>query len=128
MNSRALDFADEIMTLTGGDGVNVVLNSLKGDYIPKNLSVLSKRGRFIEIGKIGIWDEARIAKVRPDIAYFSFDLSEATESTEGFLRKALKDITTWLRDGSLSPLPVTVFSLDELVESFPLSFPGQEYR
>jgi NADPH:quinone reductase-like Zn-dependent oxidoreductase len=46
MNSRSLDFADEVMELTGGEGVDVVLNSLAGEFIPKSLSVLRSAGDF----------------------------------------------------------------------------------
>jgi myxalamid-type polyketide synthase MxaB len=42
MNSRTLDFADELRIATGGRGVDVVLNSLNGDFIPKSLEVLAK--------------------------------------------------------------------------------------
>ena len=38
------------------DGVDVVLNSLShDDYISRSLSFLRSGGRFIEIGKRGIW-------------------------------------------------------------------------
>ena len=55
MNSRTVDFADEIMAKTNGEGVAVVLNALSGEFIAKGLSVLASNGRFIEIGKREIW-------------------------------------------------------------------------
>ena len=40
----------------GAEGVDVVLNSLShDDYISRSLSFLKNGGRFIEIGKRGIW-------------------------------------------------------------------------
>ena len=42
MNSRTLDFADEIMRLTDGEGVDVVLNSLSGEAIDKSLACSSR--------------------------------------------------------------------------------------
>ena len=40
----------------GAEGVDVVLNSLShDDYIPRSLALLRTGGRFIEIGKRGIW-------------------------------------------------------------------------
>ncbi|MBE7384659.1 MAG: SDR family NAD(P)-dependent oxidoreductase [Leptolyngbya sp. SIO1E4] len=50
MDSHSLTFADEVMNLTGGAGVDVVLNSLGGEFIPKSLSVLGRYGRFLELG------------------------------------------------------------------------------
>ena len=41
MNSRTLDFADEIKTLTNGEGVDLVLNSINRECIPRSLDLLS---------------------------------------------------------------------------------------
>ena len=67
MSSRTTDFAAQVMAITGGQGVDVVLNSLNGEFIPKSLSVLATGGRFLEIGKAGIWSAAQVAAVRPDV-------------------------------------------------------------
>ena len=53
MDSRTLDFADEILCYTGGRGVDVVLNSLAGAFQQKSLAVCASHGRFVEIGKRG---------------------------------------------------------------------------
>ena len=45
-----------------GRGVDVVFNSLNKDFIEKSLSVLSQNGRFVEIGKLGIWDADQMKK------------------------------------------------------------------
>ncbi|MEK7785300.1 MAG: zinc-binding dehydrogenase, partial [Chloroflexota bacterium] len=50
MDSRSLEFADQVMAATGGRGVDLVLNSLAGDFIPKSLSVLAEGGRFFAAG------------------------------------------------------------------------------
>src|SRR5262249_32687106 len=76
LNSRSLDFADEVMRLTDGRGVDIVLNSLAGEFIPKSLSVLAKGGRFVEIGKAGIWTAEQVADFKRDISYWAIDLAE----------------------------------------------------
>ena len=78
MSSRTLDFADEIMDVTGGRGVDAVLNSLAGDFVPKSLSVLAPFGRFLEIGKVDIYRNARIGlhPLRNNISYFVIDLTQ----------------------------------------------------
>ena len=60
MDSRSLDFADEVMELTDGEGVDVVLNSLAGEFIPKSLSTLRPGGRFLEIGKVDFLQHTRL--------------------------------------------------------------------
>jgi len=54
-NSRTLDSADAVLRDTEGRGVDVVLNSLNGEFIDASLRCLAEGGTFIEIGKIGIW-------------------------------------------------------------------------
>ncbi|WIG98718.1 type I polyketide synthase [Myxococcus sp. SDU36] len=117
MSSRTLDFADEVLRLTGGRGVDVVLNSLTGDYIPKSAGVLAQGGRFVEIGKIGIWSQAQMATFRPDVAYFSFDLGDVDGNAE-LQVDLLTDTVRGLEDGRLAPLPVKTFSIRQAEAGF----------
>ncbi len=118
MNSRTLDFADEIMAVTNGQGVDIVLNSLAGDFIPRSLSALGENGRFVEIGKIDIWDPNQVKEVRPDVSYFFFDLA-----TEGFknpplIKEIFRNLLEAFSLGTLAPLPRQVFSVTEIVNAF----------
>ena len=51
---RTLEFADRIMEVTHREGVDVVLNSLAGEFIPRSLATLRAGGRFLEIGMVDI--------------------------------------------------------------------------
>ena len=64
MDSRSLDFAAQIMTATGGEGIDLVLNSLTGEAIAAGLSVLREGGRFMELGKTDLWDQAARRRVQ----------------------------------------------------------------
>lgn len=59
-SSRTTDFADGIKKLTNGQGVNVVLNSLAGPFFQASLDVLSRFGRFVEIGKSDVLASSRM--------------------------------------------------------------------
>src|SRR5205807_2329827 len=83
MDSRSVEFADEILAATGGEGVDVVLNSLTGDSIPASLRALRKGGRFLEIGKNGIWTTEQMSAVRPDVAYSIIYLGDVDPTTIG---------------------------------------------
>src|SRR5262249_11569412 len=50
-DSRSTSFADDILDWTGGQGVDVVLNSLPGEMLRNSLRVLRTFGRFVELGK-----------------------------------------------------------------------------
>ncbi len=118
MDSRTLAFADEARARTGGRGVDVVLNSLAGEFIPKSLSALAPGGRFLEIGKSGIWDPARVAAERPDVSYSIVDLAETLRSNPVSLRPLLLDIMNRIDDGTLQPLPFRRFPLAEGPKAF----------
>ncbi|HVB38871.1 MAG TPA: beta-ketoacyl synthase N-terminal-like domain-containing protein, partial [Vicinamibacterales bacterium] len=53
--SRALSFVEDIRSWTQGEGVDVVLNSLSGEFIPASLGLLRAYGRFVEIGARDIY-------------------------------------------------------------------------
>jgi 8-amino-7-oxononanoate synthase len=117
-NSRTLDFATEILELTEGKGVDIVLNSLNGDFIPKNLEVLAPNGRFVEIGKLGIWDEAEIHAQREDVTYFPFDLLEVSLKDPALFTAMLRDLMEAFELRQLQPLPHQVFPIEESVSAF----------
>jgi NADPH2:quinone reductase len=49
INYRTQDFAEEIKKATGGKGVNVILDMVGGDYVPRELQCLAEEGRLIFI-------------------------------------------------------------------------------
>lgn len=118
MNSRTLDFAAEIETLTQGKGIDVVLNSLNGDFIAKSLAILAKNGRFIEIGKVGIWDRQQVKMTRPDVAYHPFDLLEISQQNPALITSMLQVLMTQFKQGILKPLPYISFQIEEAIDAF----------
>ncbi len=50
---RAGDFVEEVMRITGGRGVQVVLDMVGGDYVPRNLKCLAEDGRHVSIAVQG---------------------------------------------------------------------------
>jgi putative PIG3 family NAD(P)H quinone oxidoreductase len=50
INYRRFDFVEVIRELTGGRGVDLVLDIIGGSYVPRNLSALATEGRLVQIG------------------------------------------------------------------------------
>jgi putative PIG3 family NAD(P)H quinone oxidoreductase len=50
---RAQDFVGEVGRITGGRGVDVVLDMVSGDYVPRNLKCLAEDGRHVTIAVLG---------------------------------------------------------------------------
>ena len=118
MNSRTLDFAEEVMQLTDGKGVDLILNSLNGDFIPKNLEILAPQGRFVEIGKVGVWDHQQVAEKRSDISYFPFDLLEVSQQNPDLITTLFAELREQFVAQKLEPLPYKVFPIQEADQAF----------
>ncbi len=114
-DSRTLEFADSILRDTNGHGVNVVLNSLAGDFIRRSAGVLAKGGRFVELGRVGIWTSGQMQALRDDVAYYPFDAME--NQTADAIGEALAEFVAKFADGSLKPLPSRVFPAEEAAEA-----------
>ncbi|MGH8641133.1 MAG: polyketide synthase dehydratase domain-containing protein, partial [Burkholderiales bacterium] len=94
-DSRSLAFADDILAITEGKGIDVVLNSLAGEAVNRNLRVLKPFGRFLELGKRDFQENTRIGlrPFRNNIAYFGVDadqlMSERPDLTERLFREVM---------------------------------------
>ncbi len=53
INYREQDFVEEVKSFTGGKGVEVVLDMVSGDYVPRNLKCLAEDGRHVTIAALG---------------------------------------------------------------------------
>jgi acyl transferase domain-containing protein/NADPH-dependent curcumin reductase CurA len=117
-NSRTLDFAREIKQQTAGAGIDLVLNSLAGDFIEASLSVVARNGRFVEIGKTGVWDASRVAAFNNSIHYHVIDLAPVIEHDSPKIASHLHKLCQLFANGSIHPLPVTVFPFEEVSAAF----------
>ncbi len=118
MNSRTLDFKDQIRECTGGRGVDVGLNSLNGEFIPASLELVAPAGRFVEIGKLGAWTAAQVSAARPDVRYFTFDLGEGMEARRKDFNAALSEVLQWMRESAIQPIPVESFPANRVADAF----------
>ena len=53
INHRTEDFALSVMELTSRRGVDVILDIVGGDYLPRNVDCLALEGRLLQIGLLG---------------------------------------------------------------------------
>ncbi|RZM05751.1 MAG: NAD(P)H-quinone oxidoreductase, partial [Sphingomonas sp.] len=66
INYKSQDFVGEVKTITGGRGVQAVLDMVGGDYVPRNLACLADDGRHVSIAvqrgavaEVPIWEVMR---------------------------------------------------------------------
>ncbi len=114
-SSRTLDFEDSFRAASGGHGMDVVLNSLAGEYVDASLRLLRPGGRLIEMGKTDIRDADTVARDHDGTFYRAFDLKEAGADRIGEMLDELVDL---FEAGRLSPLPVTAWDVRHAPEAF----------
>ena len=120
MDSRSLAFADEVHRITGGRGVDIVLNSLSGRAIEMGLSTLAPGGRFIEIGKSDIYQNTRVGlrPFRNNVSLLAVDLKQVMDERPQVAATALTQVFKRIEAGRFHALPYRVFPMDRIVDAF----------
>jgi len=120
LNSRTLEFSDQVMDITGGEGVDVVLNSLAGEAIIKGLNCLRPFGRFLEIGKRDLYANSRIGlrPFRNNLSYFGIDADTLLINRAALAERLFGEVIAQFRTGTLKPLPHQVMPISRASEAF----------
>ncbi|MBI1357397.1 MAG: SDR family NAD(P)-dependent oxidoreductase [Acidobacteria bacterium] len=124
-SSRELPSLEDMREAVGGAGVDVVINALTGDAIERSLRLLKPGGRFIELGRRGIWTAEQVAALRPDVSYHVVDLLEKAAAEPALVGGWLRETLALFEQGRLRPLPVQTFPLSEAVRAFRTMAQGQ---
>ncbi len=120
LNSRTLEFSDRIKELTNGKGVDAVLNSLAGEFIPKSLELLAPYGRFLEIGKIDVYGNSKLGMIqlKDNISFFVIDLGQHQFCRRDHLAQLFEELSTEIHAGHYQPLPYKTFPISQCVDAF----------
>ena len=114
-SSRSLEFRERFLEASGGRGVDVVLNSLAGEFVDASLELLSEGGRFVEMGKTDVRTSREIAEQCPGASYRAFDLLEAGPERIG---EMFGEVLDRFAAGALEPLPLTAWDIRHAPEAF----------
>jgi acyl transferase domain-containing protein/NADPH:quinone reductase-like Zn-dependent oxidoreductase/acyl carrier protein len=122
LDSRSLAFADTIRELTGGRGVDVVLNSLSGEAMDRSVELLKPFGRFLELGKRDFYLNRRfhLRPLRQNVSYFAIDIDQLPLRRPDLARELLAEIATALDRGEIRPLAHRTFAFGEIDDAFRL--------
>ncbi|ORW33304.1 polyketide synthase [Mycobacterium paraense] len=107
-DSRSLEFEDKFRAVTGGAGMDVVLDSLAGEFVDASLRLVAPGGIFLEMGKTDIRDPGAVAQEYPGVRYRAFDLFEPGRPR---MHQWMLELAGLFEAGILKPLPVTTFDV-----------------
>ena len=120
LDSRSLKFAEDVMRLSQAQGVDVVLNSISGEAINRNLSILRPFGRFLELGKRDFYENSKIGlrPFRNNISYFGIDADQLLVERPQLAGRLFQEMMGLFQAGVLRPLPHRVFPAQRIQEAF----------
>jgi len=119
-DSRSLEFVDGVLKSTNGRGVDVVLNSIAGETFIKSLEITAPFGRFVEIGKRDIVENARLPLLpfNKNLLFAAVDLDRLMAEQPQAVRDLLAQIWDRFEQDDFHPVPLTVFPLQEASDAF----------
>ncbi len=117
-DSRTTEFEAAIQALTQGEGLDVVLNSLRGEFTDASLRLLRAGGRFLEIGITDLRTADQIAQFSTSIEYFPIDLMVLYREQRQVLQALLHKLLERFATGELKPLPYQTFAAEAVETAF----------
>ena len=127
INYRTQDFVAEVKALTEGAGVNVVLDMVAGDYVPRNLDCLAEDGRHVTIAvQGGLTAEINFVKVMTR----RLMLTGSTLRARSVAFKSLvadeiaRSVWPFVEEGQLKPVIHATFPLAEAADAHRLMEAG----
>ena len=120
INYRTQDFEKEIRDATGGKGVNVILDMVGGDYVPRELKILADDGRLVFIAYLrGPKAELNIdAVMRRRLTITGSTLRPRPVEFKGAIANSLRaKIWPLIEAGRIKPEIYQTFPLEQAAEA-----------
>jgi NADPH2:quinone reductase len=129
INYRTHDFVQEVKALTGGEGVNVVLDMVCGDYINRDIHCTAEDGRIVMIASLGgakgEVDFARLMRRRLTLTGSTLRPRDAAFKGE-VARELHKHVWPLLESGKVRPLIHATFPLREASKAHAMMEAGEQ--
>jgi NADPH2:quinone reductase len=122
-NYKTQDWAEELKKATGGKGVNVILDMVGGDYVPKELKSLAEEGRLVMIAFLrGMKSEIDLSVVMAKrLQITGSTLRPRTVEFKGQVAKSLRErVWPLVEAGRIKPVVYKTFPLAEASEAHKL--------
>jgi NADPH:quinone reductase-like Zn-dependent oxidoreductase/acyl carrier protein len=117
-DSRRVPDAAAVRAATEGHGVDLLLNSLTGEFIDAGIDALATGGRFLEIGLRELRTPEQVRARRDDIAYHALLLGDWCRNDPAAVRAMYDALVAALDAGRIPPPAVRAFPLADAPRAF----------
>ena len=130
INYRTQDYVAEVQRLTGGQGVQAVLDMVGGDYVPRNLECLAEDGRHVSIAVLG---GAKASIFIPTIMQKRLTLTGSTLRARSVGFKSLvadelvRNVWPFVDEGKLRPAMDQRFALTDAAKAHARMDAGEHF-
>ena len=126
-DSRSTSWYDDIMKETDGQGVDVVLNSLAGAHQTLGLQVMRPGGRFLEIGKVDIFNNNKMDLLPfcKNTSFYAIDMDRMAGENPELVIQIYKEVAESFAQNRYKALPLTAFPMNQLHEALELLKSGK---
>ncbi|MDQ0350182.1 NAD(P)H-quinone oxidoreductase [Ancylobacter vacuolatus] len=118
---RSEDFEQGVREATGGNGVDVIVDFVGGDYLPRNLRSLAPGGRLVQVGLLGGQDTASIplsVLLHNHLRLIGTVMKSRTpDEKRAMVRRFAEGALPMFADGRLKPLVGKVFPFAQAAEA-----------
>ena len=120
INYRERDFAVELKRMTGGNGVDVIINTLSGDALQKGLNCLAPGGRYVEIAMTALKSAKTVdlSVLTDNQAFFSIDLSRMERHQPEVLASYFAELRKFVDSGVIRPVVSEIVSFDDIQTAY----------
>lgn len=129
INYKTQDFVEEIKALTGGKGVNVILDMVGGDYVGREIKCLADDGRIVLIATLG-GSRAQVDAnevMRRRLTITGSTLRPRSVAFKGAIAQNLqKHVWPLLSAGKIKPIIHVVLPLDQAAQGHAMMEAGEQ--
>ncbi|BEK93643.1 type I polyketide synthase [Nocardia seriolae] len=120
LDSRSLNFADDVLGLTDGRGADVVISTAPGEILRRNFKAVAEFGRIVEIGKADIYGGGvlELAYFDKNLSYHSFDLDRMLALKRRATGELVQGVQEKLAAGTYRYLPYEVYDTADVARAF----------
>jgi synaptic vesicle membrane protein VAT-1 len=134
INYTSEDFAAEVGRISGGYGVDVVMDSVGGEVFKKSWQLLAQMGRYVLFGVSAVTGKGALNRLKAANAFssmrpifppslisankgiFGFNLGTLTGKA-AYFREAVNELLQWHERGVIRPLIGKIFPFEQIVDA-----------